>query len=398
MPFNIIRNDIIKMNVDAIVNAANTDLQAGGGVSGAIFEAAGVRELQKACDKLAPINIGDAVVTKGYSLSAKYIIHTAGPFYIDGNHDEESLLRSCYENSLDIAKKNKCKSIAFPLISSGIYGYPKDEALKVATDVIGEWLMASDMDVSLVVFDKEAFALSSGLLGDVKAFISQNYVDKNDFQFARSRPMLRDGFESFESEALPPVPKSQVDYKTQVLDFDTQVDGTSQPLESETQDANIIQASKSEAQVNDTAQAFSSNEFFDNISYSTPAAAKYKPSRNNIKIELDESFTATLLKMIDSKGKSDVEVYKRANLDRKLFSKIRKGKGYMPSKKTVVALAVALELTMPETQNLLRRAGFILSRSVVFDVIIEYFITNKKYDIFDINNVLFEYDQPLLGG
>ena len=398
MPFTVVRNDITKMNVDAVVNAANVELKAGGGVCGAIFEAAGVNELQKACDKLAPINIGDAVITKGYSLSAKYIIHTAGPVYIDGNHDEESFIRSCYKNSLDIAKRHKCKSIAFPLISSGIYGYPKDEALNVATDVIGEWLMTSDMDVSLVVFDKEAFALSSELLGNIKAFINQNYVDERDVRFARRRPMFRDGYESFESEALIQVPKTQIDDTIRALEIETHDDDKVQALKSDAEVDNTIQALISDAQVSDTTQTFKSDVFFENAPYSMPAAAKYKQSRKNIKIELDESFTATLLKMIDSKGKSDVEVYKRANLDRKLFSKIRKGKGYMPSKKTVVALAVALELSMPETQSLLKRAGFILSRSVVFDVIIEYFITSKKYDIFDINNVLFEYDQPLLGG
>ena len=169
MPLTIIRNDITKMKIDAIVNAANTNLQIGGGVCGAIFDAAGADRLQAACDNLAPIQMGEAVITKGYALPSKYIIHTAGPVYRDGNHNEEALLRSCYLNSLDLAKKQGCESVAFPLISSGVYGYPKAEALSVATSTIGEWLMKDDMDVSLVVYDKTSFALSNDLLGDVKA-------------------------------------------------------------------------------------------------------------------------------------------------------------------------------------------------------------------------------------
>jgi len=359
MPLNIIRNDITKMNVHAIVNAANTELMMGGGVCGAIFTASGADKLQKACDKLSPIETGDVVITKGYLLPAKYIIHAAGPIYKDGKHNEEELLRSCCTKSLDIAKKHGCESIAFPLISSGIYGYPKDEALSVATNAISDWLLENDMDVSLVVFDKSAFILSSDLLGAVKSYIDENYVDEQNLRFARRRPSPWDGRDAYESEAL---------LQTTRL-FET---------EEERAIFNNSQATKSIA----------------------PAieAEKSESKRKDIVAKLDEPFSTTLLKLIDSKGKTDAEVYKRANLDRKLFSKIRKGKGYMPSKKTVVALAIALELSLSETRKLLERAGFALSRSVVFDVIIEYFITNCIYDIFDINNVLFEYDQPLLGG
>jgi len=348
------------MNVDAIVNAANTELRAGGGVCGAIFSAAGVEKLQNACDKLAPIETGDAVITKGYLLSAKYIIHTAGPVYKDGKHDEESLLCSCYSKSLEIAKRKGCESIAFPLISSGIYGYPKDEALSVATSAISDWLMEDDMDVSLVVFDKTAFSLSSELHGEVKSFIDENYVDELNIRHARRRASSVDGRDSFESTAL-----------FQTSEFLVKEEPHARYSEK------LISAHPASAM---------------------PFGANKSIARDDIIAKLDEPFSATLLRLIDSKGKTDVEVYKRANLDRKLFSKIRKGKGYMPSKKTAVALALALELTLVETRDLLERAGFALSRSVVFDVIIEYFITRKKYDVFEINNVLFEYDQPLLGG
>jgi len=365
MPLTIIRNDITKINADAIVNAANTELRAGGGACGAIFTAAGADKLQAACDKLAPIETGGAVITKGYALPAKYIIHTAGPVYKDGKHDEEALLRLCYEKSLDLAKKHGCESIAFPLISSGIYGYPKDEALNVATSAIGEWLMKNDMDVSLVVFDKTAFAISTGLLGAVKAYIDENYVDEQNLRYTRTHKSQWDGSEAYGSQTLSQFSKP--------LDFEAQ------------------------SQVEEAQVRYNESFTFSESAFAPPAAIKRAKPGKDIIANLDEPFTTTLLRLIDSKGKTDVEVYKRANLDRKLFSKIRSGKGYMPSKKTVIALAIALELTLHETRNLLECSGFALSRSVVFDVIIEYFISNKIYDIFDINNVLFEYDQPLLG-
>ncbi|MCL1984867.1 MAG: macro domain-containing protein, partial [Betaproteobacteria bacterium] len=149
MPLYIIRNDITKMRVDAIVNSGNKNLRIGGGVCGAIFKAAGAENLQAACDTLDPIQTSEAVITGGFSLPAKYIIHTAGPVYHDGKQGEEALLRACYTNALDLAQKRGCSSIAFPLISSGVFGYPKEEALAVATSAIADWLLNNDMDVSL---------------------------------------------------------------------------------------------------------------------------------------------------------------------------------------------------------------------------------------------------------
>ena len=339
MPFTIVRQDITKMKVDAIVNAANTDLKMGGGVCGAIFKAAGASELQAACDKLAPIQTGDAVITPGFDLPARLVVHTAGPVYRGGKSGEEEQLRSCYLNSLKRAVENKCESIAFPLISSGIYGYPKDEALRVATTAIQDFLGEEehDLEVYLAVFDKAAFDVSEKLLGEVESYIDEHYVAEH--KFSRRRELL-----DVEREAL---------------------------------------------------------EEADFISYNVPAptqAPTIRASIDNLIGNLDEPFSATLLRLIDAKGKTDVEVYKRANLDRKLFSKIRTGKGYMPSKRTAIALAVALELSLHETDDLLERAGYALSHSQKFDVIVEYFIVSRKYDIFEINEVLFKYDQPLLGG
>jgi len=342
MPFAIVRQDITKMKVDAIVNAANTDLKMGGGVCGAIFKAAGAAQLQAACDKLAPIKTGDAVITKGFELPARFVIHAAGPVYQQQNKEEcERLLRDAYINSMKRAIENRCESIAFPLISSGIYGYPKDEALKVATSAIRDFLEDHDLDVTLALFDKSAFTVSRELLGAVESYIDEHYVDMHQI---RRRQLL-----DAELKAL---------YEADAPDYD----------------------------------------------YAGPAADMPAPSvgapssLDDLVGSLDEPFSRMLLRLIDAKGMTDVEVYKRANLDRKLFSKIRSNKGYMPSKRTAIALAVALKLSLDETEDFLKRAGYALSHAVKFDVIVEYFIANGKYDIFEINEVLFEHDQPLLGG
>lgn len=341
MPFTIIRNDLTKLKVDAIVNAANTNLQMGGGVCDAIFKAAGARELQAACDKLAPIKTGDAVITPGFNLPAKHIVHTAGPVYHGGKQGEDTLLHVCYINSLELAAKHNCESIAFPLISSGIYGYPKAEALRIATDAIRGFLGEHDMDVTLVVFDKEALSVSEELLGAVKSYMDEHYVDEHT---ARRRNLLD-------------------------IELDTM---------------------QAESQFIEQAQA--------SMPMPYPVQMPSRASLNDMIGNLDEPFSGALLRLIDASGKKDAEIYRRANIDRRLFSKIRSNENYAPSKPTVLAFAIALELTLDQTGDLLERAGFALSHSRKFDVIVEYFIQRRNYDIFEINEVLFSYDQPLLGG
>ena len=331
MPFTIVRQDITKMQVDAIVNAANTDLRMGGGVCGAIFKAAGPIKLQMACAKVSPIKTGGAAITPGFKLPAKYVIHAAGPIYHQWSAEEnEKLLRSAYTESLKLAAENKCGSIAFPLISSGIYGYPKEEALQVAVTAIKDFLAENDMDVYLVIFDRASFTVSEKLMGAVESYIDENYVDSH---FIYRQEVQRADYE----EIIMKPSLDEADFMSVSKGLDDLID------------------------------------------------------------DLDEPFNTTLLKLIDAKGKTDSEVYKRANIDRKLFSKIRTGKGYMPSKRTILALAVSLELNLEETDDLLERAGYALSHSQKFDVIVEFFIVNGKYDIFEINEVLFKYDQPLLG-
>lgn len=341
MPFNIIRDDITRLETDAIVNAANNRLLEGGGVCGAIFSAAGAYELQKECDKIGYCNTGDAVLTKGYNLKAKYIIHTVGPVYGENPKEEEQQLYSCYEKSLKIAKKKHLDSIAFPLISSGIYGYPKAEAMKVATKAIKDFLLENEMQVFLVVYDKKSFEISEKLFDAVNSYIEERLIKPD------TRRSIEYDSVQYESNALPKEC------------FEEAKEQASYPM-------------------------------------GKCASLNRKDTLDELLNQKQETFSQMLLRLIDEKGMTDVEVYKRANIDRKLFSKIRK-KDYTPKKVTVVALIIALKLNMTEAEELLNRAGFAFSKAQRFDIIIEYFIEQEMYDIFEINETLFAFDEQLLG-
>lgn len=337
MPFNIIRNDITKLKTDAIVNAANSRLLAGGGVCGAIFTAAGHNKLQAECNKIGHCDIGNAVMTDGYNLPAKYIIHTVGPIYGQNPKEEENQLYSCYKTSLDLAKDKGLTSISFPLISSGIYGYPKSEALKIATRAIKDFLANNEMDIYLVVYDRKAFEISGKLFDDVQSYIDEKLVI--------------------------------TDYRRTLKNCEPEMALTEEKA------------------------------FYDAMlpSMSLGMGVNDEDELDKYLKMLDEGFSATLLKLIDKTGKKDSEIYKKANIDRKLFSKIRNNPDYKPSKPTAIAFAIALELDLEETKDLIERAGYALSHSSKFDIIIEYFIKNKEYDMFKINETLFAFDQNLLG-
>ena len=334
MPLQIVRNDITKMTVDAIVNAANSSLLGGGGVDGCIHRAAGP-ELLAECRTLHGCKTGDAKITKGYRLPCKYIIHTVGPVWNGGHSGEEQALISCYQRSLELAKEYGCESIAFPLISSGIYGYPKDKALKIATSTITAFLEKNDMQAYIVVFDKCAYQISSKLYSDIAAYIDDHYVDIHDdrllCKLSRKSPVVS---ESFAFEA-PPI---------------------------------------------------------------CGAPAPSEPSSLEVVVnQLDESFSEMLLRKIDEKGMTDSQCYRNANIDRKLFSKIRNDKFYKPRKTTVLAFALALKLPLAEIKEMLEKAGFALSHSNKADVIVEYFIQQGNYNVFEINEALFAFDQQLIG-
>ena len=337
MPLEIVRNDITKMFVDAIVNAAKESLLGGGGVDGCIHRAAGP-ELLAECRTLGGCKTGDAKITKAYNLPCKHVIHTVGPVWNGGKFGEREQLVSCYRTSLALAKEYKCETVAFPLISSGIFGYPKDQALRVAVDTIGEFLLENDMTVYIVIFDRAAYQISGKLFADIAEYIDDRYVvthtDSRREQLRRKN--MAEPFVEMQPMFSLSCPSASVD--------------------------------------------------------SAP-----KPSLDDLLVELDAGFSETLLKLIDRSGMKDSEVYKKANVDRKLFSKIRNNPDYKPSKATAIAFAIALELDLEETKDFIARAGFALSRSSKFDVIIEYFIKQKNYDVFAINEALFAFDQSLLG-
>ncbi len=356
MPLEIVRNDITKMQVDAIVNAANRSLLGGGGVDGAIHRAAGP-ELLAECRTLGGCETGEAKITKGYRLPARYVIHTVGPVWNGGDHGEKELLTSCYRSSLELAAENGCESVAFPLISAGIYGYPRAEAIRVAVDTISSFLAEHDMTVHLVIFDKDSFEIGSKLFRDISQYIDDNYAtEHNDYRHRSSRLEMPRMF----SAAAAPMQS----VKKKVA-------------------ADIYRAAQE-----DTCADEDTDELF------CVAAAN---SLEEALGKLDESFSQMLLRKIDEKGMTDAQCYKKANIDRKLFSKIRGDIHYRPSKPTVLAFAIALELPLNETRDMLMKAGYALSHSSKSDIIVEYFIQHGNYNIFEINEALFAFDQNLLG-
>lgn len=367
MPIQIVRNDITKIRCDAIVNAANNSLLGGGGVDGAIHRAAG-RGLLDECRTLGGCETGDAKMTGAYALPCKYVIHTVGPVWQGGGYGEEALLRSCYRRSLELAKEQSCESVAFPLISSGIYGYPKEQALQVAMDEISTFLFDNDMLVYIVVFDKQSFRVSSKLVADIAEYIDEHYVDEHFI--ARSSMNMPMHGASVSAPFEPPK--------------------TSEPGFFDKRNKSTKRTSrKDSASIEDRSASYGA---------SGPVTAPgMMTDLSHLVDSVDESFSQMLLRKIDEKGMTDAECYKKANIDRKLFSKIRSNPYYKPGKPTALAFAIALELSPEETDDLLRKAGYALSHSNKFDIIIEYFINRREYNIFTINEALFEFDQPLLG-
>ncbi|MBR7178267.1 MAG: macro domain-containing protein [Oscillospiraceae bacterium] len=334
MPFEIVRNDITDMQVDAIVNTANPMPTVGPGVDSMIHAKAG-SGLLTARREIGPIPVGQAAVTPGFDLHAKFVIHTVGPCWEGGAAGEERLLRSCYDTALQLALEHGCQSVAFPLISSGNYGFPKDRALSIAISAFSDFLLEHEMQIYLVVFDRSAFRLSEKLFSNVASYIDQHYVDRWErATFAASRPLRLENRRRAEMDVC-------------------------------------IEVSES--------------------------AAPMMTLEEMLKQE-DAGFAETLFKHIDATGKKDSEIYKRANLSRQHFSKIRNNPHYKPTKQTAIALALALELDLEQTRDLIGRAGYALTNSSKFDLIIRYFIEQRNFNVVQINLALYEFDQSLLGG
>ena len=340
MPFTIVRNDITHMQVDAVVNTANPQPIIGEGVDAAIHAAAGPQLLQ-ARQAIGPIAPGSCAITPGFDLPARHVIHTVGPAWQDGSHGEEGLLRSCYARSLTLAAQHHCTSVAFPLISSGTYGFPKALALQTAVSAISAFLLEQEMQVYLVVFDRQAFDLSGQLFSDVASYIDEHYAllhRSRENAVARRRRAAMQEMQAMQDACCAPAPAP---------DIGPELDALWDP--------------------------------------------------DGFTFETDAGFSETLLHLIDQSGEKDSAVYKRANISRQHFSKIRSDSNYRPTKSTVLAFAIALRLDLPQTRDLLERAGYALSRSSMTDAIVRCFIEHGHYNINDINLALFKYDQPQLG-
>ena len=346
MPFQIVRNDITKMQVDAIVTSTNPEPVIEAGVDSAIHKAAGP-QLLEARKKMGTMLPGSTGWTEAYDLPAKIVIHTSGPVWQGGSHGEEALLKMCYEESLGYAVRKGCKSIAFPMISTGTYGFPKDRALEIAISVFTRFLAQVEMDVYLVVFDKDSYRISEKLFSGVKSYIDENYVNLN----AICRSSL--------GEPKPKPRRQKTEGYGEIREMRAPMAAPMAPP--------------------------------------CPRPAPEAMSLADMLKNRDAGFSETLLRLIDQRGHKDSAVYKRANMSKQHFSKIRNNPDYKPTKATALALAVALELNMDETRDFIGRAGFALSRSSKFDLIVRYFIENRNYNIVEINMALYEFDQPLLG-
>lgn len=340
MPFSIVRNDIARVRADVLVNAANERLAAGGGVCGAIFDGAGASKMAAACAQVGHCPTGSAATTPGFDLPCRWVVHAVGPIWRGGTHGERNLLRSCYRSVFAEVVRLGATSVAFPLISAGIFGYPVREALDVARAEASAFLDGHpDVEVTLVVFTRDVVAQGVALLGELREYVDDAYVERSPHLYDRSAELR----ELRAPEAHPFVAAS--------------------------------------------------------LAVPAPAAGGPVPPDELAErlAHLDASFSEVLLALIDERGLTDAQVYRRANLSRQLFSKIRSKPDYRPSKPTAVALALALGLTLPQTQELLAHAGLTLSRSSKFDVIVEFYLARGVHDVMTVNEALFAFDQPLLG-
>lgn len=364
MPFKIVRNDITKMWVDAIVNTANPLPTYGSGVDAAIYRAAGEELLLEERKKIGPMAEGSVAITSGFALPAKYIIHAVSPLYIDGESGEEEKLRSCYKKSLELAAEHHCESIAFPLISTGSFGYPKEEGMRIAADEINAFLLSHDMLIYLVVFDSESTRLGRNLYPDLEAYIDQNYVaDKRREEY---------GIPNFLRSA--PVSRS-------CADEDVTEDSTDECL-SEFEETSEETMLCSQDEVTGIAKALSAGE--------QPIEELETALAERMK-HLSDTFQQYLLYLIEAKGQTNAEVYNRAIISKQLFSKIKLNPDYHPDKATAMRLCVGAQLNLDETKDLLARAGYALSPCDKRDIIFSFFIEREIFDMIEIDIALEEH-------
>ena len=383
MPFRIIRDDITRVRADAIVDSANPHPRIGGGTDAAIYRAAGTRRLLAARRTIGDIAPGQAAVTPAFRLPAKYVIHTVGPAWVDGAHGELAPLRACYLNSLALADELGCRSVAFPLISTGTYGFPKDQALDVALAAIRDHLEISDLKVTLVVFGQDSFQLAADLVAQVDQYIDEHYcAEQTEREYGGAGSgTLFEQLAAARRHADRLWSKRETDEQSEEAQWaDTQKKNLSAP--DSTYDEMAFGAPAPSATP-------PSNPF------AMPAASA-APTLDDALSGMGDSFQTELFRLIDARGLTDPQVYKRANLDRKLFSKIRCNPAYLPKKRTILALAIALELDVAETRALLASAGYTLTNSIRQDVIVSFCLEHGLYDIYEVDTLLSNYGEPEL--
>ena len=431
MPFSIERNDLASMHVDAIVVAANENLQVTGGVGMAVAQAAGFERVQSACDEIGFCPTGSAVSTPGFDLPARTIVHAVGPVWHEGGSREKRLLASAYAQALQRAADADARSVALPLLSAGTYGCPAEISFSLAMEAVRAFLEQHDMDVRVVLYSRAAVAAGLALYGDIASYIDDRYVDEHA-PYARQtaalggedgwrygREMPRSPGQSIRAAQAPPAQsddlrrgflarlreRRKAEQRAGAAPAPREVaPGRAAASAPEPADASAPMAPASAFEVAGAAEEFAEPAYAPmavaDACEDALAAPSFtgRPSADlgDLLDAMDEPFSTTLLALIDARGLTDAQVYKRANLSRQHFSKIRSDASYRPTKKTALALAVALELDLDETDDLLRRAGFALSNSSKADIIVEYFIVRGIYDIFAINEALYAFDQPLL--
>ena len=399
MPFTIERNDLASVSADAIVVAANEDLQITGGVGEAVAKAAGFTNIQEACNAIGHCPTGSAVATPAFDLPAKVIIHAVGPIWQGGSQNEVALLRDAYDATLSCAAENNAHSIALPLLSAGIYGFPADISLSVAQNAIHDYLDSHDTEIRLVLFDRTALQAGLSSYDRIAEYIDDVYVDKqlDARKKARRTESFSDAFFTAAGTAYGALSASPSAVSPTAASPSAAILSSlfSSRKDTEKETSEDLEG----ADTQDSVEAVYEGPLTENYNYEE-SLARETPSKSSslsdLLDSLDASFSTTLLALIDTKGMTDAQVYKRANMSRQLFSKIRSDTFYKPTKKTVLALAIALELDLSTTEDLLRRAGFALSHSNKADIIVEYFIKNNQFDIFEINATLYAFDQPIL--
>lgn len=358
MPLKIIRNDITKVEADAIVNTANPKPRVGSGTDHAIHEAAGPElfEARKAIGNIAP---GKSAATPAFGLPAKYVLHTVSPVWKDGKHNEEALLRKAYDSALELAVKLNCASVAFPLMASGNYGFPHDLALSIAIGAITDFLMDHDITIYLVLFGSEAFGLASSLFDDLKSYVDDHYVAEKKKKEYGPGPHFRRRFENYIREESFSAAEKEVEP-------DSLMTGAAASMD--------LFVSCDEA----------------------PSAARIEGDLGEFLKQHESTFSEFLLDLLKERDGKDSEVYKRAEISKQLFSKIMSNKDYKPTKDTAIQLAIGLKLDLNQTQKLLKKAGYALTRSSKADLVVEYCIKNKIYSVTFINEALSDCGLPLL--